>query len=175
MIVAYGSFGFGYILPATFLPAMARQYFSEPSQFGLVWPLFGLAAVVSTLLASRLAREFEPRQVWIAAQLVMAVGVVTPALSHSLAALLLSAVCVGGTFMVVTMAGMQQARQLAYTDSTRLMAAMTAAFAAGQLLGPLTVGPLAHGALAAGDAVPMAASGVACAALLIGVALLFRR
>src|SRR5450631_848408 len=38
MIVAYGSFGFGYILPATFLPAMARQYFSEPSQFGLVWP-----------------------------------------------------------------------------------------------------------------------------------------
>jgi predicted MFS family arabinose efflux permease len=148
---------------------------SDPSRFGLVWPAFGLAALASTLLASRVARGFEPRRVWIAAQLVMACGVAAPALAHSLGALLTSAVCVGGTFMVVTMAAMQQARQLAVHDAPRLMGAMTAAFAAGQLLGPLTVGPLVGGGLAGHDTVPWAASALAVAALCAGVAVLCPR
>ena len=172
LIAAYGAFGYGYILPATFLPAMARQLFDEPARFGAVWPLFGLAAAASTLLAARLARRASPRLVWAAAQTVMAAGVMAPAWSRSLSALLASAICVGGTFMVVTMAAMQQARQTGGAFAPRLMAAMTAAFAAGQLVGPLTVGPLSGGALGARDAVPWVPSLVAGAALLIGVALL---
>ena len=57
--------------------------------------------------------------------------------------LLVGAVCVGGTFMVVTMAGLQEARRVAGESATRLMAAMTAAFAVGQLAGPLLVVGLA--------------------------------
>ncbi|MFO1269410.1 MAG: YbfB/YjiJ family MFS transporter, partial [Rubrivivax sp.] len=53
LIVAYGGFGFGYILPATFLPAMARALVPEPSIFGWAWPVFGLAAAASTVLATR--------------------------------------------------------------------------------------------------------------------------
>ena len=42
--------------------------------------------------------------------------------------------------MVATMAGLQEARRVAGAAAPRLMAAMTAAFGTGQLIGPLTVG-----------------------------------
>lgn len=47
--VCYGLFGYGYIIPATFLPALARSYIDDPIMFGWIWPLFGTAAAVSTL------------------------------------------------------------------------------------------------------------------------------
>ena len=37
----YGLFGYGYIIPATFLPALARGYIDDPAVFGWVWPVFG--------------------------------------------------------------------------------------------------------------------------------------
>ena len=173
LALAYGAFGYGYILPATFLPAIARQQFADPTLFGTVWPLFGLAAAVSTLIAARAGRDISPRGMWATAQLLMAAGVVVPVLSHSMGALLLSAVCVGGTFMVVTMAGMKQARLIAGVAAPQLMAAMTAAFATGQLLGPLTVGLLGGGGSAARDSVPIAASLVASIVLVAGAALIW--
>ena len=36
LIVCYGSFGFGYIIPATFLPAAARSMISDPTVFGWI-------------------------------------------------------------------------------------------------------------------------------------------
>ena len=59
-----------------------------------------------------------------------------------LAALVVAAVCVGGTFLVATLLGLQEARAVAGHAVQRLIAAMTAAFAFGQLAGPLltTVG-----------------------------------
>ena len=139
LVVCYGLFGFGYIVPATFLPAQARVLVPDPALFGWVWPAFGLAAALSTLLASALFREAPPRRLWAVSQGVMAAGLLAAALWPSLAGLLVCAVCVGGTFMVMTMAAMQEARRLAGAGAPRLIAAMTAAFAAGQLIGPFTV------------------------------------
>jgi hypothetical protein len=45
--------------------------------------------------------------------------------------------------MVATMAGLQEARRVAGAAAPRLMASMTAAFGAGQFIGPLTVGAVA--------------------------------
>jgi predicted MFS family arabinose efflux permease len=42
--------------------------------------------------------------------------------------------------MVITMAGMQEARRVAPEHARALMAAMTSAFALGQIAGPLWVG-----------------------------------
>ena len=75
----------------------------------------------------------------------MAVGVCAPVVAPGLAGILASALLVGGTFMVITMAGMQEARRIAGTHARALMAAMTAAFAAGQVAGPLLVSALASG------------------------------
>ncbi len=137
MIVCYTSFGFGYILPATFLPAQARQLVSDPAIFGLAWPVFGIAAAVSTLLTSRLLQAFSRRKIWIVSQLIMAVGVLLPALWGSIAAIVIAALCVGGTLLVITMIGMQEAQARGGSHTRILTAAITAAFALGQLIGPI--------------------------------------
>jgi predicted MFS family arabinose efflux permease len=167
LTLCYGAFGFGYIIPATFLPVMARQAIRDPAVFGLSWPLFGVAAMLSTLLAGRIRRRLSNRRLWITSHLVMALGVALPVLRPGIAATLLAALGVGGTFMVVTMVGMQEAREVGGPAATGLMAAMTSAFALGQIVGPLGAGYL-HGA----DGNFSAALLVACAALVISAALL---
>lgn len=139
LVVCYGLYGFGYIVPATFLPAMARQIVSDPLSFGSAWPLFGTAAALSTLTASMLGASLSPRRVWASSMVVMAVGVAAPLFLTGLAGILLSALLVGGTFVTITLAGMQEARRI-YGDAARpVMAAMTSAFAVGQLVGPILV------------------------------------
>ena len=170
LIFCYGCFGFGYILPATFLPAQARQLVTDPAVFGLAWPLFGLAAALSTLIVGRVKRDYSRRHIWLGAQLLMALGVLVPAVWSSIAAIVLAALCVGGTFMVVTMMGMQEAQALGGAQARKLIAAVTAAFAAGQLLGPVvfsvlhdTLNVSLEGALVLG-----------CALLLLSCALLIK-
>jgi len=137
LVLHYGLFGLGYIVPATFLPAMAKERVADPAVFGWVWPCFGAAAAVSCLLAPWLARGRNERRIWRAAQLVMAAGMAAPALVDTLGAVALAALLVGGTFVVITQAGMQAARRGAGANAARAAAAMTSAFALGQILGPL--------------------------------------
>jgi predicted MFS family arabinose efflux permease len=139
LVACYGAFGFGYIIPATFLPAFARALIDDPRAFGAVWPVFGVAAAASTVLATRWLPAWPSHVVWAASQVVMAFGVLLHALMPNMATTVVSAVCVGGTFMVATMAGIQHARQAASDRAPRLIATMTAAFALGQLIGPLLI------------------------------------
>ena len=146
LIGCYGTFGFGYIIPATFLPSLARQLLADPSVFGWTWPMFGVAAAISTVAASLVLRRVAPRRVWAVCQMVMAAGVLASVVARSISMLLAAAIFIGGTFMVLTMTGMQEARRVAGSAAPRLMAAMTAAFAVGQLLGPIVVSVLASSA-----------------------------
>jgi MFS family permease len=164
LVLCYGAFGFGYIIPATFLPAMAKAIVADPRVFGWAWPAFGAAAVVSTLYAARLSARLSHRSVWIGGQLVMALGVVAPLVLPGLAGMLAAAILVGGSFMVITMAGMQEARRVAGPHARALMAAMTSAFALGQILGPVTVSVLPRGF---SPALILAASILALSALLL--------
>jgi MFS family permease len=139
LVFCYGAFGFGYIIPATFVPVMAKQAIHDAAIFGWAWPIFGLTAAASTLLVARLVRLLGNRRLWILGAVTMAMGVAAPAVIPSLVGVLIAAVLVGGTFMVITMAGMQEARRVAGADAPVLMGAMTSAFAAGQIIGPLSV------------------------------------
>ena len=171
VLTAYGLFGFGYILPATFLPQIAKQWLSGQSYL-LIWPFFGLAAALSVVLSQGLQRRynnFSLLGVWRVSQIIMAVGTLLPALWQSLTGLMLSALMVGGTFMVVTMAGLQvAASQVTHYPKYNLSALMTASFAFGQLIGPLTA------LVATGKNIWFALLPVSAIVLLIGVALLWR-
>lgn len=142
--LCYGAFGFGYIIPATFLPALAKGYIDSPAMFGLIWPVFGAAAALSTLASGRLGRGLAPWQLWTRAKWVLAAGVLAPALVVNVPTLLFSAVCVGGTFMIITMAGIKEALRLGGAPAPLAIGVMTAAFGAGQIAGPLTVSLLAR-------------------------------
>ena len=171
VLTAYGLFGFGYILPATFLPQIAKQWLSGQSYL-LIWPFFGLAAALSVVLSQGLQRRYNNvslLSVWRVSQIIMAVGTLLPALWQSLAGLMLSALMVGGTFMVVTMAGLQvAASQVTHYPKYNLSALMTASFAFGQLIGPLTA------LVATGKNIWLALLPVSAIVLLIGVVLLWR-
>ena len=133
--------------------------------FGLSWPVFGLAASISTLCVGYLVSRIGNRRVWMLSQWIMAIGIVLPILSPQLLTVFIAAICVGGSFMVITLVAMQEARQVAGADPRPLIATMTAAFAAGQIAGPLTV---------SGNA-GFSSSLIVAAALLIISTLLLRR
>lgn len=139
LTACYTAYGFGYIVPATFLPAMARRIVSDPLVFGWAWPVFGAAAALSTLAVSTLWGRASPRRVWIVSMLVMAAGVVAPLVIPGVAGILVSALLVGGTFVTVTLAGMEEARQRYGAAARPVMAAMTSGFAVGQLAGPILI------------------------------------
>jgi MFS family permease len=137
LIVCYTLFGFGYILPATYLPALARQLVDDPQVFGLAWPLFGMAAALSTVLVAWRLKNANRLSVWAACHLLMAIGVLLPAIRASLGGVSVAALLVGGTFMVITMIAMQEARARAEGNATVVLGRMTAGFAFGQLMGPI--------------------------------------
>jgi predicted MFS family arabinose efflux permease len=137
LIYAQAAFGFGYIIPATFLPVMAKQALGDTPLFGWAWPVFGAAAAASTLLYARVARHFSVRGAWATSLLVMAAGVGCPVVVPGIAGIVVAAIAVGSTFMVGTMLAMQEARRAAGEGARSLMGAMTTAFALGQIAGPL--------------------------------------
>src|SRR5262249_9828153 len=61
------------------------------------------------------------------------------ALVHSFGALLVAALALGSTSMVIVMYAIQEARLIAGVNPRPLIGAMTAAFALGQMVGPLLV------------------------------------
>ncbi|HEX2547380.1 MAG TPA: YbfB/YjiJ family MFS transporter, partial [Ramlibacter sp.] len=137
LILCYGLMGFGYILPATFLPALARTLVDDPRWFGLAWPVFGATAAVSTAFTATLFRRSSRIRVWAAGQLLMGAGVLLPSLWLHAATIVASALLVGGTFMVITLAGVQEMRARAPAHTARLVGRITAAFALGQIAGPV--------------------------------------
>jgi MFS family permease len=141
IVLPYGAMGAGYIIPATYLPIMAREAVSSPLVFGWSWPIFGLAAALSTVLSARLHAAYSNRQIWVVSQCTMALGLVLPALWPHIATVVVGGICVGGTFMVITMAGIKEAHRLVGGASAQQqIAAMTTSFAIGQIIGPALAG-----------------------------------
>lgn len=137
IVVAYGAMGLGYVIPATYLPVMAREIVPDPLVFGWSWPVFGAAAFVSTIVAAAFHKRYTNRQIWAASQAVMAAGLILPILHPHILTIIIAGLCVGGTFMIITMTGMKEAHRLAAPeDVMRHIAVMTASFAIGQMIGP---------------------------------------
>jgi MFS family permease len=139
LVLCFGASGFGYIIPATFLPVMARQLIPDPLVFGWSWPVFGAAAAVAPLATARWAQRIGNRRLWILSHLVMALGVALPVPWPAIGGIVIAAVLVGATFMINAMASMQEAQAVAGLHATGLMAAMIAAFGIGQIVGPVLV------------------------------------
>lgn len=142
LALAYGLFGFGYVITATFIVAIVRATPAIRSLEPVVWIIVGLAAAPSVMLWGHLGRRFSVPTAFTVAAVVEALGVLASVAWPSATGILLSAVLVGGTFMGLTSMGLIHARDLARGDAGRAMAAVTGAFGVGQIIGPLLAGVL---------------------------------
>lgn len=140
LVIAYGLFGFGYVITATFISTIAR---ASPSLQGLdflVWLAVGLAAVPSVAPWVAIGRRLGNEASYALANLIEAVGVALSVLDQSLGGLMLAALLLGGTVMGITALGLMEVRQVAKGDPRRALALMTAAFGLGQVIGPSFAG-----------------------------------
>jgi predicted MFS family arabinose efflux permease len=145
LIIAYGLMGFGYVVTATFIVAMARQI-NIPGLEPWTWVAVGLAGTPSIFLWQRIALRFSIMAALRWAYLMLIAGVLCAGFAKSIPLVMLGAVLLGGTFMAITSMSLQVARELAGEHSGIAMGWMTAAFGLGQFLGPAISGRLAQSA-----------------------------
>lgn len=142
LIVAYGLFGFGYVVTATFLVAIVRASPQAHAMEPAVWLVVGLTAVPSVALWAKAGARFGVPQAFSLACLVEAVGVAASIFWPSATGALVASALLGGTFMGLTALGLAEARVLAPANPRPAFALMTAAFGFGQVVGPALAGVL---------------------------------
>ena len=144
MILAYGLFGFGYVVTATFLVAIVRQGGGGRVFEAAVWMVTGLAGFPSVWHWQKIAARIGLYAAYAVGCLVEVIGVTASVAMGGTVGPLLGGLLLGGTFIAITALGLQTARQLVPQAPRRIFAVMTASFGLGQIVGPIVAGLLAQ-------------------------------
>ncbi len=145
--LAYGLFGFGYVITTTFISAIVRQTPEIAHLEPYIWVVVGLGALPSVAFWAWVGRCVGNPTAFALACLVEAIGVTIIVLVPFPAAVLVAAVMVGGTFVGITAVGLFVSNELAVrsgADPRRMIALMTGIFGIGQMVGPAFAGYLAE-------------------------------
>ena len=169
LVIAYGLFGFGYVITATFISQLVRTTPEVVELEPVVWLVVGLAAFPSVAFWVWLDRRYGNCTAFALACLVEGLGIGASFFETSMAAVLFAAAALGGTFMGITALGLIIARRMGAGDPRRMAALMTASFGVGQMIGPTFAGHAYR--IADSFQVPSIA---AAAALLVAAALTAR-
>jgi predicted MFS family arabinose efflux permease len=142
LLTSYTLEGIGYIIAGTFLVAAISQ--SSPGWLGSgAWVLVGIAAIPASAMWAYLAKHRSRSTLMLTALIVQAVGIALPSLFGGVASALISAVLFGSTFVAIASLALAIGAHLQFPRS---VAFLTAGYSLGQILGPLAVKPLLHGA-----------------------------
>ncbi|SUB00223.1 putative MFS family transporter protein [Pannonibacter phragmitetus] len=140
LIAAYGLFGIGYVVTATFIAVIARSDPALATAEPYLWLIVGLAAAPSIFIWNRIAARTGVPRAYALACVIEACGVALSVTAAGPAGILLAAFLLGATFMGITALGLIEARRLSTGDPRRTIALMTASFGLGQMLGPSLAG-----------------------------------
>lgn len=138
--LAYGLFGFGYVITATFLVAIVR---GDPTMRPLeqvVWIIVGVTAAPSVAIWGRIGRRIGIGLAYAIACVIEAVGILACIWPGGPFGASVAALVLGATLMGITALGLMGARALAPANPRRILALMTAAFGLGQIIGPIAAG-----------------------------------
>ncbi|MTI18930.1 YbfB/YjiJ family MFS transporter [Rhodobacteraceae bacterium RKSG542] len=137
LILAYGFFGLGYVITATFLSVIADQQHGLSNYKSFIWMMVGIAGVPSVFLWGRIGAKIGNKNALLIAFILEAIGVALSVLWPSLTGLIISAVLFGGTFIAITTLGLLEAKILVPQSPRLIVGLMTASFSLGQVIGPL--------------------------------------
>lgn len=144
LIAAYGLFGFGYVVTATFIVEMARGLPDARIAEPLAWIAVGLCAIPSTAFWQWVAARLGTWRALRIAFATEAVGVLLAGYGTGAIALAVGGGLLGGTFVGITAIGLAAGRRIAPASADRVIGWMTAAFGLGQWIGPAVAGRLAE-------------------------------
>ena len=159
LVASYGLLGFGYVITATFLVAMARGLPGSRVMEPLCWLVFGAMAAPSVPLGRWLADRHGVIRVMRMAFFIEAAGVLAAGMWRGAPGILIGGASLGGTFLAITALIVNAARAEAGPRGDVAIGWMTVSFGAGQLLGPFVAGRLAMAS--GGFAAPSALAAVA--------------
>jgi MFS family permease len=144
LTIAYGLFGFGYVITATFLITIVRMADAGALVECLAWFITGSASAVSLYIWRPVVKLTGHRWAFVLALAIEVVGVLASVLLPPVVGALTGGLLFGLTFMVVTAYGLQLGRQFSPLSPRRVFSFMTAAFGVGQITGPLVAGWVAQ-------------------------------
>jgi MFS family permease len=140
LVGLYGLSGFGYAIPATFLPLVAREMLHQPDLADRIWPWYGLVAAAVSLVLPLLRVPNGNRAALTVCMALMGTGTAACLLAPSVAGLTICSVLNGAVLFAIVMFTVREAQRLAPGGATTLVAWLTSAFGLGQILGPLSAG-----------------------------------
>ena len=168
MIAGYFCAGFGYVVSATYIVAIAEAVPALTDHGALVWVLVGLAALFSTFFWDRVARRLGDLRTLILCYVLQIVSFLLPLAGGSFANIA-SALLYGGTFVGIVSLTLTLIGRRFPRNPAKAMARMTLSYGGAQIIAPAMTGYMAalsgnyNGALMA--AAGIMALGIACLAL----------
>jgi len=142
LVIAYGLYGFGYVITATFLVVIVRTTPQVQALEPIIWFIVGLTAAISIVVWNWIGGKIGIIQAFSLACVVEALGVGASVLWVTPSGIILAASLLGGTFVAIAALGLVAARELTGGDPRSILAIMTAAFSLGQIIGPAYAGLL---------------------------------
>ncbi|HEX4843915.1 MAG TPA: YbfB/YjiJ family MFS transporter [Limnobacter sp.] len=144
MVGAYFCAGFGYVISATFIVAIAETLPELKGQGPWVWVVVGLAAMPSTFIWDRVARLTGVFEALVAAYVLQIVSILMAALVDGYWANMLSAVLFGGTFAGIVNLTLSIAGRKFPHNPSKAMARMTLSYGVSQIAAPAIAGVIAE-------------------------------
>lgn len=136
LFLAYAGAGLGYILPMTFLPAVAQEWNIDVSPSP--WLIVALASVPAIFVWNSLGNRFGDRNALILNYAMQAISVAAILmLPKTVEGLWICAALMGGSFLGAVFLTQRLARTLHPHQGPRLSAALIALYGVAQLVGPI--------------------------------------
>jgi predicted MFS family arabinose efflux permease len=137
LLIAYGLEGIGYIITATYIVQMLVAVPELRHIANQGWVFIGLAAIPSTYIWAQVAKRTSARISLMLAYSMQALGILLPVIIPNQASTLIGGILFGGTFMGITSLTIALAYQMKPKVQIHAIGELTAAFALGQVIGPI--------------------------------------